>query len=419
MRKQCAFIGLLAIVLAGCDLVRVEYEPPEEKDAVVVVDEEQEQEPEVRETKNVTYTGTVQPAGISVYQEGTHRLILPEGKFVLLESDTLLIDLNGYVGEEVQIFGSLRPTVEAGGMIMRVEGISLIQNDEPEEEESEEEEEEEEEEVEEKKDDDEDEDKEESSSSASSESSEEEDEDEEEEVVEEVSEESSGFQVEDAKLEKVDPETGEVDDRSYLEITQVPSTLPVGIEDSEEEESEEEEEEVEEEEVEEDENEEDEEEAEQSPEEEEEQEEEAEESEEETEEESLEPDPDFVERTEVMARQNYAAENWTQQYCTSHIGFCTPVHRNWWFKSFGATNSTLWHVEFSPEPVENLHDGPVTLELLPGAIGAGGGGAIQVINGKAFGYAEWTFGRHFRVSADESLVAAVAYMIDHITEYNQ
>src|SRR3989338_1256723 len=73
----------------------------------------------IRETKNVIYQGIVKPAGISIYQQGTHRLLLPDGRFILLESSS--VDLNGYVDEQVELLGALRPTVEGAGTIMRGE----------------------------------------------------------------------------------------------------------------------------------------------------------------------------------------------------------------------------------------------------------------------------------------------------------
>ena len=69
-----------------------------------------------------------------------------------------------------------------------------------------------------------------------------------------------------------------------------------------------------------------------------------------------------------MAKDDLATGQWTQQYCTSHIGFCIPVHRNWWFKSFGTTTSYLWHVEVSPEELQGLGDGPLVINLAAGSI---------------------------------------------------
>jgi|TARA_Y100000310_G_scaffold295896_1_gene327673 hypothetical protein len=315
-----------SIVLSACGLVEVEYEEgltdgsaPLEQEAV-------------RETENVTYTGVVQPAGISVYQQGSHRLVLPGGKFVLLESEDL--DLNGYVDEEVQIFGALRPTVEAGGMIMRVEKIELV----------------------------------------AKESLDDVDDLIEELPVateEEVAEEPTEEPTEDQGEPSADPEDTEVQE---LPDTEEPPTEEVDevVEEVSEEPAEE------------------------AP--------------------AAEPTAEYTERIELMARQDYSAANWTQQYCTSHISFCAPVHRNWWFKSFGATSSTLWHVELSPEPIESLGQGPIVVELIAGTIGEADG-TVDTTNGEAVGYKEWTFGRHFRISGDVSLVDAIKYITENITEY--
>ncbi len=284
--KNYSMIALCALLLGACTLVEVEDAPT---DATAPV---QENEP-ARETNNVTYTGVVQPAGISIYQQGSHRLVLPGGKFVLLESEAL--DLNGYVNEEVQIFGALRPTVEAGGMIMRVDRIELQQKEKEEEKEE-------------------------------KESEEEENIDEEVEVID----------VEETPKEVIPEEPSEA----------------------------------------------------------------------------------FIENIELMSKQDYDPSHWTQQYCTSHVGFCVPVHRNFWYKSFGATGNALWHVEFSGAPVDSLRDGPIVLELVAGSAAALDG-TIDESNGSLVAYKEWTFGRHFRISGDASLRGAVTYLVEHITEYSQ
>ena len=115
--------GTVSLLLVGCTAEKPATPSPAEETTL-----EKEKAPSVmRETKNISYDGIVKPAGISIYQQGTHRLSLPNGKFVLLESET--VDLNGYVDEHVRIFGALRPTVEAGGMIMRVERMQLLGDD--------------------------------------------------------------------------------------------------------------------------------------------------------------------------------------------------------------------------------------------------------------------------------------------------
>lgn len=315
--KNLSVLALSTLLFTACSVVEIEQ-----------VESEPTNEPApVRETNNVTYTGVVQPAGISVYQQGSHRLVLDGGKFILLESDSL--DLNGYVAEEVQIYGALRPTVEAGGMIMRVDRIELlVEEEDPEEEE------------------------------------------EEDNAEEEEHDESDEEELEDND-EDNEEEVGQVGD--------------VG-EGNEEENDEEELEDNNEEEV------------------------------EEEEEENQEVSAEMQALIALMARQDYDASKWTQNYCTSHVGFCVPVHKNFWYKSFGATGNTLWYVELSGEPIEKLRDGPITLELLAGSK-AEFDGDIQEVNGTVVAYKEWTFGRHFKLSADASLRTAVEYMLLHITDY--
>ncbi|MDA0376098.1 MAG: hypothetical protein O3A80_02185 [bacterium] len=313
MKNTLFLLAVSSLALSACGLVEVEYDKLPKDSAAEIIEDVP-----VRETKNVTYTGVVAPAGISVYNQGTHRLVLPGGKFILLEAND--IDLNGYVDEEVQIFGSLRPTVEAGGMIMRVERIELIE-----------------------------------------------------------------------KEEELPVNPDDTDDVPFEEQSSDADLEPVELPANEEVIEEIEESEVIE---------------------------EAEKSEviEEAEEVSSVPSAEFKALIEVMSRQDYAAANWTQQYCTSHISFCAPVHRNWWFKSFGATSSTLWHVELSPEPIESLGQGPLVIELIAGS-NTDADGTIDVSNGKAVGYKEWTFGRHFRISGDESLKDAILYITQNITDY--
>ncbi|MFA7681711.1 MAG: hypothetical protein WCX61_01640, partial [Candidatus Peribacteraceae bacterium] len=113
--KPSPFLCLAAaLTLTGC------VQPPsgqpsdvaDEESSSIVSSVSSESDLTERETKNVTYQGVVQASGISIYQQGTHRLMMPDGRFILLESTD--VDLNGYVGEEVEVTGALRPTVEAG-----------------------------------------------------------------------------------------------------------------------------------------------------------------------------------------------------------------------------------------------------------------------------------------------------------------
>ena len=127
---------------------------------------------------------------------------------------------------------------------------------------------------------------------------------------------------------------------------------------------------------------------------------------------SLEQDAEVA----TMAKEKFTAEQWTQEYCSTHVSFCFPVHRNWWFKSLGATASSLWHVEVSGEPVENLGDGVLLVNLVQGDIAASGAADREVrMHGNfAVGYRSFSENRHFEISAPMDLKGAVQYMTENL-----
>jgi len=132
------------------------------------------------------------------------------------------------------------------------------------------------------------------------------------------------------------------------------------------------------------------------------------------------PSPELAARIEQMASESFSADQWTQQYCTAHIGFCIPVHRNWWFKSFGTTTSLLWHVEISSGEIYNLFDGPIRVDLISGTVGgkkAADGQVREEPDGTVIGYRSWTENRHFEISAPPALSEAVKYITQNLEEY--
>ena len=118
-----------------------------------------------------------------------------------------------------------------------------------------------------------------------------------------------------------------------------------------------------------------------------------------------------------MASVNLAESNWSQQYCTTHIGFCFPVHKNWWFKSFGTTSSHLWHVEISNVEIDELGQGPLVVNLSAGSAEAEGtaDGEVRAQGDFVVGYKNWTENRHIQVSAPKVLEPAVRYILGRIT----
>lgn len=318
-------LGAAGILLAGCNMVSVN------PDAVGDGSSESsmtESISSIRETGNVTYSGVIQPSGISIYSEGSHRLVLPEGKFILLESES--VDLNGYVGETVNVFGSIRPTVEAGGMIMRVDTVQLTGS---------------------------------SDASVSSPTS-------------DSSAEMSSLSSESESTSSVSSvvslsEQSSVSSSSVKSVAS--SSKPVSS---------------------------------------------ASQSVSEESSSSVEQDAKREERIVSMSHQNLENAQWTQQYCTSHIGFCVPVHRNWWFKSFGATNTELWHVEINSEPLEMLGDGPIVIRLMTGT-DTPADNTVTTQGSNVTFVKSWSLDRHFEIVADKRLEESVRYIGAHLTEFAQ
>lgn len=61
--------------------------------------------------------------------EGTHRLILPDGGFLLLESTDQ--NLDAHIGEQVEVAGIVRETVEGAGEIMTVTDVYVMADPDP------------------------------------------------------------------------------------------------------------------------------------------------------------------------------------------------------------------------------------------------------------------------------------------------
>lgn len=316
---RCILLACL-LLLAACFTSTPEPTTPETDTDVI--------DQPIIETKNVRYSGTVAVAGVSVYQEGTHRLMLEDGSFILLESDSA--DLNGYVGEAVNVQGATRPTVEEGAVIMRVESITL-QN--PAEEEVEE-------------------------TTDGEEEAETEGSDETNDNDEETTDETSDTDEETDTPEEQTDEEDTTEDKTTDTDTDEPEVI--------------------------------------------------------LERPSV-TSPSLAPKIAAMAKENIAADRWTQQYCSSHIKFCIAVHKNWWFKSFGNTSSYLWHVELSTEEITSLGDGPIMINLVSG-VSPQADGTVAVEAGKAVGYRNWTDNRYFEIVADQSLEDSVAYITANLSE---
>lgn len=306
---------------------------------------------DTEETRNVLYRGRLEDAGVSIFMQGTHKLTLDDGRFILLESED--VNLDRYVDMNVEVFGSVRPTVEAGGMIMRVESVKSLE---------------------------------ESSMSSS------------------VSSKAfcggiAGFACPDGQVcvddpsDSCDPMNGGADcggmcipasqssqavsdatssrmaassavasSIAASSVAQASSVAPT------------------------------------------------------TSSVAWEASDDLSAKAAIMAKDKMGAEFWTQRYCSTQSGFCFPVHKNWWYQSFGATTSALLHIEIAPSELNNLGDGPLTVRLVSGDIAAAGksDGQVTSDDGMSVGYRAWTNGRHIEVRGPSNLDAAVRYITAQI-----
>ena len=272
---------------------------------------------DIPETHNVTYRGTVQELGVTIYMQGTHALALGDGRMLILESDVL--DLEAYLDHEVEVFGSLRPTVEAGGIIMRVERITDLSPDA-------------------------------SESSATSLSS------------------LRSLSVPSAITNTASSASTVATSRSSVLSVASSSRSSVASSQALSSAS------------------------------------------------AVGTDAGMEARIGLLSKQDLGERDWTQQYCSEHVGFCIPVHRNWWFVSFGNTTQTLWHVEVNSESFESMGSGPISVDLIGGDLSGHSDGEVSVSGGIATGYRSWTQGRHIEIKADARLEAAVRYMTENLRE---
>lgn len=254
--------------------------------------------------REMDYTGTIQSVGISIYQQGTHRLALEDDTFLLLQSDT--VDLNGYVGEFVTVNGIVEGTVEADGKIMTVSSIELEDS---------------------------------SSSEDSSESSDTSGSDDNLDTTDEDSTESSSSDV-------------EVDDEVNIETNSM--------------------------------------------------------------------NPEASALAEAMASADTSTANWTVQYCSPLEPFCIPIHKNWWYKSFGATGSDLLRVDIAAQEVENVDDGIIVVRLKSQTLADINKQDKQIVvsNGMVVGYRTWDDGRHFEITAPAILRDSVEYITINLSQEN-
>lgn len=305
-------------------------------------------------TPNVSYTGIIRALETSIYMEGTHKLVQNDGSIVLLTAADQAMNLDRYVGEAVEVRGSVRPTVEGNATHMQVTEVTPLDED--------------------------------SSSSEESEGK----------FCGGIAGFGcpAGFECKDDPSDSCDPANGGADCGGICtEVTAMSSSSEASVAAARSSSS------------------------------------------------SAKTTPpiassratvsssassssvtlirDLEAAITLMAKQDHSAGFWTQQYCTGHIAFCIPAHKNWYYKSFGATTSNPWHVEFAMEEIESLGMGPIVLNLVDGTVESVSGvdGGVQTKGEDVIGFKSWNDDTHFEIIADARLSAAVSYMISRITPY--
>jgi hypothetical protein len=301
MRKFLIGAGLSTLLLTGCWGSAASVIPAETESSSSAI------------TQWVTYEGTVEKLGVSMFMEGTHILVMSDGQTALLESDTVVLD--DYVDAKVRITGLARLTVEEGGIIVDVDGIErVLSDDKPSvlEESS-------------------------STSEASSELS--------SSAPSSSSQMVSSAAPVSSRAAAVSSHPAPVQTSS---VSTVSDETPVSTNDS----------------------------------------------------------------VKAMSKAKVDTANFNQKYCTTHIGFCIPVHRNWFYVSFGANVSpSLWHVELSDKEIENPGDGAISVDLMSGEASA----TTIERDGKTVAMAQWTGNRHFEISGDPSLKASLEYIAQNLS----
>lgn len=276
------------------------------------------------------FEGTVQPAGISIYMEGTHWLSTADGQTVLLESG--IVDLDLYIGTLVRVSGTARPTVEGGATVLTVDSVLVLASAvssappllEPVEEEP-------------------------ASSSSSA-------------VAVASSSAPAPVASSSSKPRPPTPKSSSSSSRaassvaaSSSSIASAPSSAAPG---------------------------------------------------------------DLSAQAAAMAKAVVNASTFTQPFCSRHSGFCVPLHKSWYYNSFGATSSFLWHVEVSSEEVQNLGDGVLIINLVSGELNASIADSSVVQDGNnVIGYRAWTNSRHFEITAPAELRSAVAFITENLSVY--
>lgn len=117
-------VTLLLLGLATVALFLIKGFVPSGPTEGDVVDHQDEPLGDIYSQQLKQYDGTLKVLGISIYQEGTHRLEKDDTLVLILVSKK--IDLSQFEGKEVKVRGFVRDTVEGGQKIMDVSTVELV-----------------------------------------------------------------------------------------------------------------------------------------------------------------------------------------------------------------------------------------------------------------------------------------------------
>lgn len=73
-----------------------------------------------------SYSGKVEPMGMSIFMQGSHQLVDDKGNMVVILNGGEGVDLNKFSGKRVKVSGTIEDTVEAGGKILNVTTVESI-----------------------------------------------------------------------------------------------------------------------------------------------------------------------------------------------------------------------------------------------------------------------------------------------------
>lgn len=77
-----------------------------------------------KETKTMkSYSGKVEPMGMSMFMQGSHQLVDDKGDMIFILQAGGEVNLSKFEGKNVTVEGTVEDTVEAGGKLMTVESI--------------------------------------------------------------------------------------------------------------------------------------------------------------------------------------------------------------------------------------------------------------------------------------------------------